>query len=250
MQTPSAQPQILLADDDAVSLRFLATALVELGCDATAVASGSAAIDACMHRPFDLLLLDRRMPDLGGAMLLHALREQHIDTPAIATSAELDALNRAQLQAAGYADALTKPITLDCLARALAAHLRGWHDPRARATTPVIVHSDAAALLDDAAGLASVGGDRSILRALRGLLAGELEGLCERLATLPSPTGLTDTLHRLRASCCYCGASALGDAASQLEIAVRANATNTHAEFMRFRDTCARTLAALSCKIS
>lgn len=250
MQTPSAQPQILIADDDPVSLRFLATALVELGCNATAVVSGSAAIDACMRRPFDLLLLDRRMPDLGGAMLLRALREQHIGTPAIATSAELDAPMRAELQAAGYADALTKPITLDRLAQALAANLRGWRDPRAQAAPRAVVHTDAAALLDDAAGLASVGGDHSILRALRGLLAGELEGLCERLAALPSPAGLADTLHRLRASCRYCGAPALGDAASQLEITVRADATNTHSEFMRFSDTCARTLVALSSKIS
>src|SRR5258708_18565580 len=205
MQTPSAQPQILIADDDPVSLRFLATALVELGCGATDVASGSTTIDACTRRSFDLLLLDRCMPDFGGTTLLRALRERSIDIPAIATSAELDLPMRAELHAAGYVDALTKPITLDRLAQALAAHLTDWRDPRAPVATHAFTRTNPTALLDDAAGLASVGGDHSTLQALRGLLAGELEALLERLTTTPNPAGLADSLHRLRASCRYCG---------------------------------------------
>lgn len=250
MQTLSAQPQVLVADDDPVSLHFLAAALAELGCAVTAVANGGAAMDACAQARFDLLLLDRHMPDLGGAALLHALRERRIDTAAIATSAELDAPTRAELRGAGYIDALAKPITLDRLAQALATHLTGWRNPRATAATPGPAQVDTAALLDDAAGLASVGGDRSTLHALRDLLVGELEALRERLGAMPNPAALADMLHRLRASSRYCGTPALGDAAAQLEIAVRENAANARSEFERFTDACSRTLAALSSQTS
>src|SRR5262245_41159553 len=96
------QPRILVADDDTVSQGFLAPALGEFGCAVTAVASGDATLDACAAAPFDLLLLDRRMPDCGGAALLLALRQRGIQTRAIATSAELTAATRLELQAAGY----------------------------------------------------------------------------------------------------------------------------------------------------
>ena len=250
MQTRSAQPQILVADDDPVSLHFLAAALVELGCAVTAAASGSSAIDACVRARFDLLLLDRRMPDLGGAALLGVLREQRIDTAAIATSAELDAPTRAELHAAGYIDALAKPITLDHLAQALETHLTAWRNPRAIAARRATASADAAMLLDDASGLASVGGDGTILRALRGLLARELEALHERFSAMSNPAGLADTLHRLRASSRYCGTPALGDAAARLETALRADAASVHSELERFTDACMRTLAALSSQAS
>ncbi len=250
MDGRDAQPRILIADDDAVSLRFLAAALRELGATVTEVASGTATLAACTGVQFDLLLLDRRMPDCGGTALLHALRDRGIATSAIATSAELDAATRAELAAAGYIDALTKPIGLDALARALATHLSGWRDPRARRSASIRATSQSnasvAEVLDDAAGLASVDGDRATLLALRSLLAGELEALSGRLAATPNPSDLADILHRLRASCRYCGATALGEASLQLESAIRTNDANVESPFQQFAAACAHTLAALS----
>lgn len=244
MEAARSPCRILVADDDAISLGFLAAAATGLGCVVTAVASGGTALDACAAARFDLLLLDRRMPDCGGAALLLELRRRGVATTAIATSAELDASMRAELRSAGYVDALAKPIGLDALARTFAAHLSGRHDPRLQAAA-IPAAPDAAAMLDDAAGLASVGGDHATLQALRGLLVGELETLRGRLA-MKDPAGLADTLHRLRASSRYCGATALGDAAAHLETAIRTGDADTQSQFERFIATCARTLAALS----
>lgn len=250
MDRPGIQPRILVADDDAVSLRFLVAALGELGAVATAVENGAATLAACAAAQFDLLLLDRRMPDCGGATLLRALHERGVATPAIATSAELDAATRTELQCAGYVDALTKPIGLDALARVLATHLPGGCGPRARQPASLRTASQGntgtADVLDDTSGLASVGGDRATLRALRGLLAGELEALHDRLAVTKNPPDLADALHRLRASCRYCGAAALHDAALRLEAAIRTETADVSAAFAYFTETCAKTRAALS----
>ena len=211
---------MLVADDDPVSLQFLVSALGELDCAVTGVASGSAALAACTQSPPDLLLLDRRMPDLGGAPLLRELRRGGCSAPAIATSAELDASIRAQLAAAGYVDAVTKPIGVERLAALLGTHLPEWQASLQRMTANASAGASAAAgqtaALEDGPALASVGGNHEALRALRGLFLQELETMSPRLAALPADE-LGEWLHRLRASCRYCGAVRLLEAAERLE---------------------------------
>jgi len=212
--------RILVADDDPVSLHFLVSALSELGCAATGVANGSAAVAASAQSPPDLLLFDRCMPDLGGAPLLRELRRGGCNAPAIATSAELDAPICAELAAAGYVDALTKPIGLEQLAALLGTHLPEWQASRHRMTTHALAGASAAtlqaAVLEDGPALAGVGGDRETLRALRGLFLQELGTMLPRIATLPADE-LSEWLHRLRASCRYCGALRLLEVTERLE---------------------------------
>jgi CheY-like chemotaxis protein len=246
--TSEMPPQVLAADDDPVSLHFLAAALRQLDCAVTAVASGGAVLAACAEQEFALLLLDRRMPDLGGAALLRALRERGHRTIAIATSAELDLAIRAELRAAGYADALTKPLSVDGLARLLGERLPHWQAP-SQIQTVAAVRSATPDLLDDAAALASVGGDANTLRALRDLLAQELEATIPGIAAAQAPLSaqeLRDFLHRLRASCRYCGTPALGAAAARLAAELGADATNQQPTLIDFLDVCARTAAALA----
>jgi len=78
-------------------------------------------------------------------------------------------------------------------------------------------------LLDDAAALAAIGGDRDALRALRTMFARELDTLARELETeVAGPTAdMSERLHRLRASCGFCGATAVGTAAWRLENALR-----------------------------
>jgi CheY-like chemotaxis protein/HPt (histidine-containing phosphotransfer) domain-containing protein len=244
---PSAS--ILAADDDPVSLQFLASALREFGCLVTAVENGNAALSACARSEFDLLLLDRRMPGLGGAALLHALRSQGCKAPAIAASAELDADLRRQLAAAGYAGTITKPIDVDQLAdlleRLLPQHPSSRYVTPGSSGTKTATAVAAPALLDDTAALASVGGDRETLRALRGLFVKELETALPRIAATPDDE-LGAWLHRLRASCRYCGATRLAEAAERLELGLKASADGGKRELAEFTEACALTIRALS----
>ncbi|MGH8122843.1 MAG: response regulator [Rudaea sp.] len=250
---PVAPPRLLVADDDSVSLLFLASALRELGCEVTAVASGSAAIAACEKQKFDLLLLDRRMPDLGGAQLLQALRARGNRVDAIATSAELDAGLRDELRAAGYADAMAKPIGIERLASVLADRLPGWQAGHAHIASSAEATTVALDLLDDTGALASVGGDASALRALRVLLLQDLAATIALVATTAKPMPmqeLRDYLHRLRASCRYCGTAALAAAAARLEAKLGMDDLSIQVELAEFADVCKRTFAALTAQLA
>lgn len=237
-------PHVLIADDDPVSLRFLAVALVQLGCEVVTVANGTGALAAAQAHRFDLLLLDRRMPDLGGAELLAAMRACGIATPAVATSAEMDLTIAAQLRSAGFVSIIEKPATLAQLQHAVSPHLHFYAKPATAASATAT-----AALLDDGPALTAIGGDAAALHLLRGLLAQELAILSTELSQFDrcaDPAALRERLHRLRASCGFCGAAALAEAAGRLDRSLRDNLASAPPIFGDFLDLCRATQAALA----
>ncbi len=211
--------RILVADDDPVSLQFLVAALHDLDSEVTGVSNGNAALAACQSTSFELLLLDRRMPDLGGAPLLRELRRRGCAAVAIATSAELDSKMRAELAEAGYADAVVKPIGIDHLDALLATYIPQRQRLRDSGDTGS-PSSPSRLVLEDDDALTRVGGSRETLLALRRLFAQELETALPRIAAM-STAELGDWLHRLRASCRYCGAARLGEIAERIELDVK-----------------------------
>ena len=59
---------ILVADDDAAHRRMLATLLENWGYAVEAAADGAEAVRLGRERPFDLALLDVRMPVMDGSL--------------------------------------------------------------------------------------------------------------------------------------------------------------------------------------
>jgi CheY-like chemotaxis protein len=213
----NSKPSVLIADDDPVSLHFLAAALRQFGCEVTEAVNGRSACAAARVHRFDLMLLDRRMPDLGGTALLAAMRLLGVGTPAVATSAEVDADTALGLSSAGFVAVVAKPVMLQQLRRTLDPHLH-------LAIEPASANSAPAALLDDVTAMAAVGGDRTAVHALRTLLVEEIAMLCAQLAGFKpadDPNLLREHLHRLRASCGFCGATGLAEAAVKLDTALR-----------------------------
>lgn len=230
MPINDSRPRVLIVDDDTVSLRFLEAAVEQSGCVVVTAADGAAAL--AVNGVFELLLLDRRLPDIGGADLLHTLRERGIVAPAIATSAEIDAALAAQLRSAGFADVLEKPASVQRIREIVMRYL-----PRI-----------APNLLDDAAALDAIGSDADALRALRGLLAQELEQLESELAhgeLATNPVRLGERLHRLRASCGFCGASALAACAAEWQDALRVANPFASGQRDAFVAVCRETASAL-----
>lgn len=81
---PAAPPRILVADDDRPFLHALSFILKSSGFEVTTVSSGDHAILAhevslVARKPFDLLVLDLRMPGASGWEVLRHVREH---TPA------------------------------------------------------------------------------------------------------------------------------------------------------------------------
>lgn len=229
-------PRVLIVDDDPVSLHFLATAISGLGCSVVTAANAAEAVTALEWAAFDLLLLDRRMPGGGGVELLGHLRARHVTAPAIATSAEVSPSLAGELRAAGFADVIEKPVTVARLQKLLQPYLKS------QSTT---VAGSGGGLLDDVAALSSVGSDAEALYALRRLFAEELSDL-EREWNGGAAAVQQERLHRLRASCGFCGAIALAEAARQLEQALRNDGANAQKLLEEFLTLCRATRAALT----
>ncbi len=209
-----SRPRILVADDNPLSLTFFAQALQTLGCTCESAADGAQALALARAAAFDLLLLDVRMPGLGGAQALALVRADPGPSQAavaIATTAATEP--PAGLLAAGFAQILHKPVDLAGLRQALTRHL------------PLPAADHVAPALDDAQALAAAGGDAAIVAALRGLLAAELDALPSEIAAIDAArdaAALRERLHRLDASAGFCGVPALCDAGSRLRTALAA----------------------------
>ncbi|MGC1548930.1 MAG: response regulator [Rhodanobacter sp.] len=225
-------PRVLVADDDPASRCFLGDGLRSLGAEVETCVDGTAAIARGRVETFDLLVVDCRMPGADAVQVLTTLREDQearsADSPAVASSAELDASDRQRLLAAGYSEILLKPCSLVDLQR-----IMQW------------VRPGRAPLLDDQQALASTGSP-TIMRALRGLLREELAGIERELDRLGNdPTGFGERLHRLRSSCGFCGAASL---AEQIVLLQRHLELGHHAELLPlgcFRKTLQSTIHAL-----
>jgi CheY-like chemotaxis protein len=234
-----ARSRILLAEDDPVSLAFLAEALCGLGFEVQGVSDGKAALNAARGQRFDALLLDHHLPGLDGDAVLRALRADadagSRTGTAIAATAEPDPTIHAHLREAGFARVLLKPLDR--------AHLRDVLGELGIACTQVPGPHPA---LDDDAGVRA-SGSADALAALRGLFARELDALADDWKSLRTDTlALAARLHRVRAACGFCGARALQSAAESLSDALRGAAPERiEASRVVFERALADTRAAL-----
>ena len=232
--TAPGTARALVADDDPASRLFLVEALRSLGLQAQACHDGTAAMALARDEAFDLLLLDCRMPGAGAAEVLAALRRdpeaRSSDCTAVATSAEMHPAERQHLLAAGFSEVLMKPCSLADLRRILG-----------------LVQAGAAALplLDDAQAIATMG-DADVVHAMRTLLRGELVALYQDLDLLrDDPEAFAERLHRLRSSCGFCGASALGTQATLLQRHLKLGHAGSLAPLARFNKALLDTIEAL-----
>jgi two-component system OmpR family response regulator len=231
MNDASNLPRVLIVDDDEITLRFFQGALSRLaGC--VVAGDGATALSLAEHGAFDLFVIDLNLPDMHGEQLLRDLRSRHASTRAIATSAEVDARVRKKIAADGFDDIVEKPIAMDRLLVVIGNYLSS---------------GASSTLLDDNAALQSLGGDRTSLHALRGLLAIELDDIPTKYKDSETidREELSARLHRLRASCGFCGATALATVAANLQQSLHTDSTIDQNAIDRFVALCGTTATAL-----
>ena len=93
-------------------------------------------------RPYDLILMDIQMPQMGGHEATCWLRMHDWRGPIVAMTAHAMRGDRETCLAAGCDDYLTKPIALDALQDVLARYLRPAETPPAEPDLSRIVSSD------------------------------------------------------------------------------------------------------------
>ncbi len=106
------RPRVLFADDDPMIREVMVDLLSAAGAEPTVVASGEAAVAEVARTPYDLVLLDLHMPGMDGVAALSALQSLPACPPVIAVSGAVDPSVVPQLLAAGFADAVSKPLSL------------------------------------------------------------------------------------------------------------------------------------------
>lgn len=203
MDKEAARFRVLLAEDDTVSREFLCEAIRACGGEPTACSDGPGALAQARRGNWHLLIFDHNLPGMNGEAVLATLRADGIAiAPALATTAEPESV-RTMLLEAGFAQVLPKPVPFEVLRAALARF-----------------GCEAASLDDDNALRAC--GSRSAVKRLRRLFAEqELPRIQDEFdRNADDPQVLRPTLHRLLASCGFCGATALARACGALHDAL------------------------------
>ncbi len=140
-----ARPHVLIADDNATN-RVVAQALCEMfGCTSETVEDGQEALEAVQLRPFDLILMDIKMPRMDGVQATQAIRALPSDSrniPIVALTANADPDDARHYLAVGMAAVVEKPIKPERLRMAMNAALTS--PPAAAADAPAARNRPAA----------------------------------------------------------------------------------------------------------
>lgn len=106
--------QILIAEDNSVTLDLLRFNLERAGFTVTTARNGTLAFEAASVQTFDLILTDYQMPGMDGEQFCRRLRElpQHTQTPVILCSAKGYEFDKDQLRKdCGVAAFVNKPFS-------------------------------------------------------------------------------------------------------------------------------------------
>ncbi|MGQ9866809.1 MAG: PAS domain S-box protein [Pseudanabaenaceae cyanobacterium] len=111
-QTPGSSLRILVAEDNLTNQRLISLVLKRLGQTADLVGDGEGAVLAWQHQPYDLILMDVRMPNVDGLTATQQIRQQNRWPQPFIVGLSGDALTetREAALAAGMDDYLIKPL--------------------------------------------------------------------------------------------------------------------------------------------
>lgn len=118
---------ILIIEDDKELCEALKVQLNTRNYNVTCCHTGSEALYCAMNGVYDLILLDRMLPEIDGLSILRSIRQNKITTPVILTTA-LDAINdRIDGLDCGADDYLVKPYAIEELLARIRALSRRPH---------------------------------------------------------------------------------------------------------------------------
>ena len=113
MTNPATKKSTILVVDDEDALRtVLSGELANEGYDVKAAADGDEAIGEVEKTPFDLVLLDIKMPRMNGFEVLKFIKEKHAQTKEVILTGCADLKNAIESKKLGADDFVSKPYDL------------------------------------------------------------------------------------------------------------------------------------------
>ena len=116
-------PSILIVDDEPQIRRVIKAALSKQGYVVADARSGEAALDMIREERFDMVILDRNMPGIGGLEACRAIRDSS-DMGIIMLTVRKAEQERIEALDAGADDYVTKPFSMPELSARIRANLR------------------------------------------------------------------------------------------------------------------------------
>ena len=117
---------VLLIEDDKEAAGYVVKGLRESGHVVDHADNGESGLDLALSGEFDVLIVDRMLPERDGVSVVEVLREEGITTPILFLSALGEVADRVDGLQAGGDDYLTKPFAFsELLARIEALNRRG-----------------------------------------------------------------------------------------------------------------------------
>jgi CheY-like chemotaxis protein len=103
-------PSILVVDDDVDTCRNLSDILSDLGFQVDTANDGQSGLELVRKHPYDVALLDFKMPGMDGLELYREIRKLRADTVAIIISAYTNTATKEEAARAGAWQVLAKPV--------------------------------------------------------------------------------------------------------------------------------------------
>ncbi len=118
---------ILIVDDMPMNITVVQGLLKNTDIKIDSACSGMEAVNMAQNNPYDVILMDQRMPEIDGTQALHIIRKQtdgaNVKTPVICLTADAISGAKEKYLEQGFTDYLTKPIEGDSLESLLLKYL-------------------------------------------------------------------------------------------------------------------------------
>jgi CheY-like chemotaxis protein/HPt (histidine-containing phosphotransfer) domain-containing protein len=249
--------RVLLADDNSNNRDVALWQLDELGCRTDAVTNGREALEAMTRTPYDLVLMDCRMPEMDGYEATRQIRQHEGSfrhTKIVAMTVHASADDSKECLAAGMDDYITKPVKLETLAAAIrrvlsapVAPSAALHDSAGTETSGSVTVGEAPAV--DAAAMASLRVKGDLLKRLIKIFNQEVPEQLEQIArslTQHDTANAALLAHNLKGTAATFGAARMREFAWEIEQTADAGeAEKAAAGLQRLRVECARVQQAL-----
>jgi two-component system, OmpR family, response regulator len=105
--------RVLIVEDETRLAGLIAGVLRQERFDVAVAHDGRSGLDEALTGSFDVILLDRMLPEIDGLEILAALREEHVDTPVLMLTALGELPERVEGLNAGADDYLGKPFAFE-----------------------------------------------------------------------------------------------------------------------------------------
>ncbi|MFT6958685.1 MAG: two-component system OmpR family response regulator [Halieaceae bacterium] len=129
--------EVLLVEDDASVGEFIVSELAMAGHSCVHRLDGEQGLREARAQGFDVIIIDRMLPQLDGLSLIKMLRKEGVHTPALVLSALGEVDDRVSGLQSGADDYLTKPFSMaELLARLEVLHRRASANP---GDTPIML---------------------------------------------------------------------------------------------------------------